>query len=83
MSLKSWVVEGSLDSRCWTEIDGKTDIQDLTPQGREIFRCFFEPPVASFAVSNPVECRIIRLSQVNDGLQLVLFRVEFFGTLSE
>jgi hypothetical protein len=74
--LKSWVVEGSLDGRSWTEIDRKTDNQD-----------FKFPNTTSFAVSNPAEFRFIRLTQTgkrHDGYDsLALLAVEFFGTLSE
>jgi hypothetical protein len=82
--LKSWVVEGSLDGKSWTEIDQQTNNQD-----------FKDWETASFAVSRPVECRFIRLTQTdenhddddsldNDGRnELRLYDVEFFGTLSE
>jgi hypothetical protein len=82
--LKSWVVEGSLNGRSWREIDRQTDNQDFK-KGLN---------TASFAVSNPAEFRLIRLTQTgerycgNDLLDwcddyLVLKAVEFFGTLSE
>jgi hypothetical protein len=75
---KSWVVEGSLDGQSWTEIDRKTNNQDFTLVGY---------PIASFAVSNPAECRFIRLTQTdrrhNGDNHLLLRAVEFFGTLSE
>jgi hypothetical protein len=76
--LKSWVVEGSRDGESWTKIDRQTDNQDFM-DGRR---------TASFAVSNPAECRFIRLTQTdkrhkyNDDV-LELCAVEFFGTLSE
>jgi hypothetical protein len=74
--LKSWVVEGSLDGRSWTEIDRQTDNQD-----------FKDGNTVSFAVSNPAEFRFIRLTQtcknhLGDDY-LALHGVEFFGTLSE
>jgi hypothetical protein len=59
----------------WTEIDRKTANED--------FRVGFGE--ASFAVSKPVECRFIRLTQTGkthkatDFLQICAF--EFFGTL--
>jgi hypothetical protein len=81
--LKSWVVEGSLDGQNWTEIDRKMNNQDF--KGRE--------KTVSFTVSNPVECRFIRLTQTDKNWtgdyhsgradQLHLGAVEFFGTLSE
>jgi hypothetical protein len=75
-SLKSWVVEGSLDGRSWTEIDRQTDNQD-----------FKSTNTASFAVSNPAKFRFIRLTQTGkrqcgDDF-LILSAVEFCGTLSE
>jgi hypothetical protein len=77
LRLKSWVVEGSLDGRSWTEIDRQTDNQDFEDGWN----------TASFTVSKPAEFRFIRLTQtdknhVGDNC-LVLFAVEFFGTLSE
>jgi hypothetical protein len=75
-ALKSWIVEGSLDGRNWTEIDQQTDNQGFVP-----------PNTASFAVSNPEEFRFLRLTQTDenhDGHDLLyLFAVEFFGTLAE
>jgi hypothetical protein len=75
--LKSWVVEGSLDGESWTEIDRQTNNQ--------YFNGRYAP--ASFAVSNPAECRFIRLTQTDkrhDNYDsLLLYAVEFFGTLSE
>jgi hypothetical protein len=76
--LKSWVVEGSPDGSTWTEIDRKTDNQDFSPGGYT---------TASFAVSNQVECRYIRLTQTtmrhcrDDCLKFT--GVEFFGSLCE
>jgi hypothetical protein len=77
-SLKSWVVESSLDGEAWTEIDRKTDNED--------FKGGFA--VASFAVSNSAECRFIRLTQTGkrhfDGSNyLAIQAFEFFGTLLE
>jgi hypothetical protein len=75
-SLKSWVVESSLDGEAWTEIDRRTDTMD--------FKVGWE---ASFAVSNSAECRFIRLTQTgknhkgNDHLIICAF--EFFGALIE
>jgi hypothetical protein len=75
--LKSWVVEGSLDGRSWTEIDRRTNNQDFKMCRN----------TASFAVSNPAEFRFIRLTQTakrRPGDDCLFLRaVEFFGTLSE
>jgi hypothetical protein len=76
--LKSWVVEDSLDGKSWTEIDRQTNNQDF----------YVGYATASFAVSNPGECRFIRLTQTgknheDEGDYLFLYAVEFFGTLSE
>jgi hypothetical protein len=75
--LKSWVVEGSLDGSSWTEIGRQTNNQDFTDVlGNS----------ASFAVST-AEFRFIRLTQTdknhNGRDYLILYAVEFFGTLSE
>jgi hypothetical protein len=82
--LKSWVVEGSLDGKSWTEIDRQTNNQDFN---------VYAWKTGSFAVSKPAECRFIRLRQTDkrydgykrpDGYDILeLYAVEFFGTLSE
>jgi hypothetical protein len=75
--LKSWVLEASLDGENWIAIDGQIDNRDF--QQAKI--------MASFAVSNRVECRFVRLTQTdknhrgNDCLRLRL--AEFFGRLTE
>jgi hypothetical protein len=74
--LKSWVVESSLDGSNWTEIDRQTNNEDFKVLGS-----------VDFSVSNPRQCRFIRLTQTgkrHDGLDfLALGGVEFFGTLFE
>jgi hypothetical protein len=74
-SLKSWVVEGSLDFMNWTEIDRETDNND------------FSSSAASFAISNLAEFRFIRLAQTGKrrcGDSLLYIRAfELFGTLLE
>jgi hypothetical protein len=74
--LKSWVVEGSLDGKSWTEIDRQTESKAFEHNIR-----------ASFAVSKPAELRFIRLTQTSKNRygdhMLCLDAVEFFGTLSE
>jgi hypothetical protein len=75
--LKSWVLEGSLDGVSWTEMN------------RQAFNWDFENRWnrASFTVSAPMECRFVRLTQINQNhrahLDLVLRAVEFFGALFE
>jgi hypothetical protein len=84
INLKSWVVEGSLDGRGWTEIDQVSDNQDFK---KPHWYGIEEWKSASFSVSNRAEFRFIRLTQTakNDiGYDwLSLAAVEFFGTLSE
>jgi hypothetical protein len=71
------VVESSLDGENWTEIDRKTDNTDLAAS----------PYAASFAIAGSPEGRFIRLTQTglnyykNDAL--VIYSIEFFGTLLE
>jgi hypothetical protein len=52
-SLQSWVLESSLDSQTWTEIDRKTDSTELP----------HFPFVASFPLANSAEGCFIRLTQ--------------------
>jgi hypothetical protein len=81
--LKSWVVEGSMDGVSWWEIDRQTDNQVFAMNPTDEFNG--DDP--SFAVSNPAECRCIRLTQTDKGHDgddfLTLGAVEFFGTLAE
>jgi hypothetical protein len=75
--LKSWVVEGSLDGRSWTEIDRRTHNRNF----------MLMLSLASFTASNQGDFRFIRLSQTGKnhwGEDVLRFAaVEFFGTLSE
>jgi uncharacterized coiled-coil protein SlyX len=75
--LKSWVVETSLDFANWTEIDRKTDNEDLKDS----------PWTASFAVANSTECRFVRLAQTGKSHRgddyLIIQGFELFGTLLE
>jgi hypothetical protein len=68
-SLKSWVVESSLEGVNWVEIHRETD-------GRGD---------GSFAVSNSVECRFVRLTQTSKNSYgsncLAIYAFEIFGTL--
>jgi hypothetical protein len=74
--LKSWVVESSLNGKTWTEIDRQTDNYVLK-----------DAMMATFAVSNSAECRLIRLTQTGinhyESHSLVIEGLEFFGTLLE
>jgi hypothetical protein len=92
LSLKSWVLEGSVDGRSWTEIDRRTDTQDFNPRPvNPAFSCasmvVTPPKTPSFAVAKPGEFCFIRLAQTgrshsgDDALYLRF--VEFFGTLFE
>jgi hypothetical protein len=78
--MKSWVVESSLNGESWVEIDRQTNHQVFKPK---------EPmwKTVSLPVSNPAECRFIRLTQTeekhNGSHYLSLCAVEFFGTLFE
>jgi hypothetical protein len=77
--LRSWVVEGSLDGKKWSEIDRHTNSQDFQAWGWV---------TATFPVAQPIECRLIRLTQTDrrldsDDHDLGLRAVEFFGRLSE
>jgi hypothetical protein len=77
--LNTFLLEGSLDGRSWTEMDSRAGCQKFVEfSGRW--------DSASFAVSNPVECRFIKLTLVKSSTKsnvLYLDAVEFFGTLSE
>jgi hypothetical protein len=77
IDLRSWVVEGSLDGRGWTEFGRQTDNQDFKDNCK----------TASFALSNSAKCRFIRLTQTGKnhtgGDLLRLAAVEFFGALAE
>jgi hypothetical protein len=70
--LQSWVLEGSLNKKAWTELDRQTNVE--TPQG-------------SFQIPNPGRYRRIRLTQTGRNRfgesDLVIVAVEFFGELSE
>jgi hypothetical protein len=87
-SLKSWVVESSLDGEAWTEIDRKTDNTD--------FRAGEWNGTASFRIAESAECRFIRLTQTGkrhnylvSGMAsaghgediLAIYSLEVFGTM--
>jgi hypothetical protein len=74
-SLESWVLESSLDGDIWSEIHRHTDTG------------FWMARVGSFPISNPTECRFIRLIQAGKNHtgddQLNIYSFEVFGTLHE
>jgi hypothetical protein len=74
--LKSWVIESSLYGSAWTEIDRKSNTNDLKASS-----------TASFALAKPTECRFIRLTQTgrdhSGNNSLRISAVEVFGTLLE
>jgi hypothetical protein len=76
-SLKSWVVESSLDFVNWTEIDRRTNNDDLKE----------EPHIRSFTVPKSAECRFIRLTQTggnhSSDNELRVTAFEVFGSLIE
>jgi hypothetical protein len=69
-------VEGSLDGKSWTEMDGKMDNENF-PRDNTL----------SFTVLKPVESRFIRLTETGKThggyYNLFLHGVEFFGTISQ
>jgi hypothetical protein len=75
-SLKSWVVEGSLDGSNWTEIDLQQSVEG--PK--------YVHEIRSFRVGDNNDYRFIRLTQTDKNSKdtdvLFLRKVEFFGTLS-
>jgi hypothetical protein len=75
--LKSWVVEGSVDGSSWVEIDRQTDNRSFTHGCAAV----------SFDASRHTDFRFIRLTQTAKNFygsdDLVLWAVEFFGTLFE
>jgi hypothetical protein len=75
--LKSWVIEGSIDGLSWTELDRRTDNNDLNER----------LAVHSFSISKPIECRFIRLRQTGrnhaKSRLLAFYHFEVFGSLRE
>jgi hypothetical protein len=75
--LKSRGVESSLDGETWTVIDRQTDNDDFK----------YDFALASFAISNSVESRLIRLTQTDKshGQEdcLLIHDFELCGTLLE
>jgi hypothetical protein len=75
-TLKSWIIEGSVDNVMWVEIDQQVENGDLKGVG-----------IASFTVARSIECRFVRLRQTgrnHTGNDQLAFRdLEIFGTLLE
>jgi hypothetical protein len=84
VSLKWWVLEGSLDGQAWTEIGGKPKIDRKSGFMAQFMNAADAIPIlqASFPVSNSAECRFIRLTQTSDD-SVLMTAFEFFGTLFE
>jgi hypothetical protein len=82
--LKSWIVEGSVDGKNWTEIDRETNNRHFDLRAWDYWP---GAGIGAFPVSNRAGFRFIRLMQTgknhygNDALSLRA--VEFFGTLCE
>jgi hypothetical protein len=78
--LKNWVLECSMDSLNWKEIDRRSDNGDVQRGNDRLL-------VRTFQVAKSIECRYIRLTQTgknNSGNNhLVFAAMEFFGTLIE
>jgi hypothetical protein len=77
--LKTWALEGSLDGDSWFLLDRRKDTQDFVKYGAQ---------AASFDVTGkPRQCRFLRITQTasshNKDDYLILYAVEFFGTLKE
>lgn len=88
--LKSWIIEGSAYGSVWKELDRRDDNEDLngTPAANNEWTIKEE----IFSVFAQHECRFIRLRQTGSthtghiGMRdrdLVLHKIEFFGTLTE
>jgi hypothetical protein len=78
--LISWVLEGSLDGKLWTEMHRRASTSDFSVG-------HLNAKIASFAVSNSADCRFIRLTQTGKNHYgtdyLVIHAFEVFGTLLE
>jgi hypothetical protein len=76
--LQSWDLEGSIDGSSWFRLDRQAKNQDFKEYGAHS---------ASFAIGSPKECRFFKLTQTgvshNRDDYLIVFSVEFFGTLTE
>jgi hypothetical protein len=75
-SMRSWVVEGSVNGESWIEIDRQTDNDHCALMSTH-----------PFPVTRSGEFRFVRLTQTHEGSnkarELPLYAVEFFGTLCE
>ncbi|OHT14326.1 hypothetical protein TRFO_15380 [Tritrichomonas foetus] len=74
-NLKNWVLEGSKDGYNWKQLDKRINNSDLKEMN----------VVAKFHISNPFQCRYIRLKQIgsnwNGSEYLIITGIEFFGKL--
>jgi hypothetical protein len=76
--LKSWVLEGSIDNKNWTEMDRQTTTQYFREK---------DWVSRTFPIAKPVECRYVLLKQTSKNHNydncLYLAAAEFFGTVIE
>jgi hypothetical protein len=74
--LRSWILEGSIDSETWVEIDHHTKDSSLNSQGA----------IATFPISSSSDYRYIRLRQIDvnssDYHHLIVNAIEFYGILT-
>jgi hypothetical protein len=75
--LRSWIVEGSEDGLTWITLDERKDNTEANSSH----------PIATFVVSNRMECRFIRLRQTGNNAsgdhRLRLYGFEVFGFMEE
>jgi hypothetical protein len=75
--LRSWVLEGSIDGSSWTELDRRTNNDDLN--GANL--------IQAFSISKSIEYRFIRLRQTGKNHEgndmLAFYHFEAFGFLVE
>jgi hypothetical protein len=73
--LRSWVLEGSLECSSWTELDRRTNNDDLNGANW----------IHAFSIPKSIECRFIRLRQIGKNHQddnMLAFRYfEVFGVV--
>jgi hypothetical protein len=74
--LRSWILEGSLDSESWVEIDHHTNDSSLDNQ----------EAIATFPISSSSDYQYIRLRQTgvnsSNHHHLILNAIEFYGILT-
>jgi hypothetical protein len=75
--LRSWQFQGSIDGKSWTILDHHTNDATLNSAGA----------IASFAISQPTEVRMVRLCQIGlnstSAHPLILSALELFGWIIE